>query len=356
MRASGAPASPQPDAPHAPHAARARTRSRLPRAAVCGIVLAALAAGLTACGTSGSSGSDSGGDTAGGAFPAEVATKFGNVTIPEKPKRVVALGWGDAETALALGVQPIGQSDWLAFGGDGVGPWAKGMYKKSPKKIGTLEPEYEKIAALQPDLILDTKSSGAKTRYETLKKIAPTVGVPKGGDQYKTSWEKQTRMVSQALGREDQGKKLIAKTEKRFDEAAEAHPEFQGKTITLGSRTSGDYGAYVHGTGRVDFVERLGFKNNPKVEAKAGKAFSIPVSRENLGILDADLTVMAPIGIGAKKISGDPLFKAVPSVKDGRSVVFDNEDISSAFATDSVLSVSYALKKVVPLFSEPLKK
>lgn len=369
MRASGIPTSPtspahtehpaNPANPAPPGNRRGTRKSRLPRVAVSGVVLAALAVGLTACGSGDSSGSGSGSggdDTAGGAFPAKVATKFGKVTIPEKPQRVVALGWGDAETALALGVQPIGQSDWLAFGGEGVGPWAKGMYKKSPKKIGTLEPEYEKIAALQPDLILDTKSSGAKSRYETLKKIAPTVAVPKGGDQYKISWEKQTEMVAQALGRKDQGKKLIAKTGKRFEAAAKAHPEFKGKTITLGARTGTEYGAYVHGTGRVDFVERLGFKNNPKVEAKAGKAFSIPVSRENLDLLDADLTVIAPIGVDAKKVTSDPLYKALPSVKDGRSLVFDNKDISSAFATDSVLSVSYALKKVVPMFAEPLKK
>lgn len=346
-----APESPSPRSSRAAGAARTPARRRsAARPAVAVAVLAALTLGVTACGKSDSSssaGSDGGGAT--------VATKFGKVKTPAKPKRVVALGWGDAETALALGVQPVGQSDWLAFGGDGTGPWAKGLYKKSPKKIGTLEPEYEKIAALKPDLILDTKSSGSQERYDTLKKIAPTVGVPKGGDQYKVSWEKQTRMVAQALGREDKGKSLIAKTERAFDRAREEHPEFKGKTITVGSRTGSEYGAYVRGGGRVDFVERLGFKNNPAVEAKAGKAFSVPVSREKLDMLDADLTVMSPIGVSAKKISGDELYKAIPSVKDGRSVVFDDTNLSSAFATDSVLSVTYALKKVVPLFSEPLK-
>ncbi|MFS8198292.1 iron-siderophore ABC transporter substrate-binding protein [Streptomyces sp. CWNU-52B] len=312
---------------------------------------------LAACGSS----SDESGTQEGvaqqsdGSFPAKVATKFGTVTVDAAPRRVVALGWGDAETALALGVQPVGASDWLAFGGDGVGPWAKGLYDKSPQKIGTLEPEYEKIAALQPDLILDTKSSGDQTRYDTLSKIAPTVGVPKGGDQYKISWEKQTTMVAQALGRSDDGKKLIAETGQKFTDAAEAHPEFKDKTITLGSRTASAWGAYVHGTGRVDFVERLGFRNNPAIEAKAGSAFSVPVSEENLRLLDADLTVMAPIGVTAEKISSDPLFRAVPSVKAGHSVVFDDLDISQAFATDSVLSVGYALKHVVPLFAAPLK-
>ena len=54
-----------------------------------------------------------------------IDTKFGSVEVPKDPKKVVALGWGDAETALALGVQPVGASDWVEFGGKGVGPWAE---------------------------------------------------------------------------------------------------------------------------------------------------------------------------------------------------------------------------------------
>ncbi|OPF82398.1 ABC transporter substrate-binding protein [Streptomyces antioxidans] len=330
--------------------------SRAPRRR--GLLIGALALALTgslaACGASKEDTDDGAGQTSSGAFPAKVSTKFGTVTVKQRPKRVVALGWGDAETALALGVRPVGQSDWLAFGGDGVGPWAKGRYATSPQKIGTLEPEYEKIAALQPDLILDTKSSGDQTRYDTLSKIAPTVGIPKGGDQYKITWEKQTTMVSQALGVPDKGDKLIADAKKEFAQAAAEHPEFKGKTITVGSRTASAWGAYVHGTGRLNFVERLGFKANPAVEKKAGKAFSVPVSEENLQLLDADLMVMAPIGTTAKKISDDPLYKSIPAAKQGHSVVFDDTNLSQAFATDSVLSVRYALKHVVPLFAKAL--
>ncbi|NEA30630.1 iron-siderophore ABC transporter substrate-binding protein [Streptomyces sp. SID13031] len=286
---------------------------------------------------------------------AKVSTKFGEISIPAEPKRVVALGWGDAETVLALGVEPVGASDWLAFGGEGVGPWATGRYKQAPQKIGTLEPEFEKIAALKPDLILDTKSSGDQTRYDTLKAIAPTVGVPTGGDAYKVSWEKQTELVAAALGRVDQGRQLIAATKAKVSQTVAQHPEFAGKTITLGSRTSEGYGAYVSGTGRVDFVQRLGFENNPKVEALATEGFAIKVSQEKLDLLDADLTVMAPIGVDAAKISDDPLFKAVPSVKAGHVVVFTDKTLSSAFATDSILSIGYALDKVVPLFAAALR-
>jgi iron complex transport system substrate-binding protein len=313
------------------------------------VLVAVVGGSLVACG------SDSGGASSGSAPYAKVATKFGEVSIPAEPKRVVALGWGDAETALALGVQPVGASDWLAFGGEGVGTWAKGKYQQAPQLIGTLEPEYEKIAALKPDLILDTKSSGDQDRYDTLKAIAPTVGVPTGGESYKVSWEQQTEMVAAALGKVEQGKELIAATKQKFAQAVAANPEFAGKTITLGAKTSEGYGAYVSGTGRVNFVERLGFKNNPTIQAKATEKFSVPVSRENLDQLDAELVVMAPIGVKAQDITGDPLFQAVPSVKAGHVVVFDDKTIASAFATDSVLSTGYALDKVVPLFAAALK-
>lgn len=335
-----------------------RTRRRTPVLMSAGV--AALLVALAACGSSDdgdkdtSSGSGGGAKAADSAFPAKVDTKFGEISVDKQPKRVVALGWGDAETALALGVQPVGASDWLPFGGEGVGPWAKGMYDKKPQLIGTLEPEFEKIAELKPDLILDTKSSGDKTRYDTLSKIAPTVDVPKGGDQYMISWKKQTEMISAALGLKDKGDQLIKQTEDKFAAVREEHPEFKNKTITLGSRTSDGYGAYVHGTGRTDFVERLGFQNNPKVEAKAGAGFSINISKENLDLLNSDLTVMTAIGVPDKTIENDPLYKAVPSVKAGHSLIFD-EKSSQAFATDSVLSVQYALDHVVPQLAAKLK-
>ncbi|MFJ9620303.1 iron-siderophore ABC transporter substrate-binding protein [Streptomyces sp. NPDC101181] len=336
-------------------APRARRLRRTP-VLVAGTV-AALLVGLSACGSSDDSGSsESAAPASEGAFPAKVATKFGEVTVDKQPQRIVALGWGDAETVLALGGQPVGASDWLAFGGEGVGPWAKGRYEKKPQMIGTLEPEFEKIASLQPDLILDVKSSGDQNRYDTLKKIAPTVGVAKGSEQYKSSWKQQTTMIAAAMGVPEKGEKLIAETEKKFTDAAKAHPEFAGKTITVGSRTSEGYGVYVGGTGRIDFVERLGFKNNPKAEAQAGESFSVPVSKENLDLIDADLTVMGPIGIPKTDITDDPLYQAVPSVKAGNAVVFTEGTVSQAFATDSLLSVAYALDEVVPLFADKVKK
>lgn len=129
-------------------------------------------------------GADPAGATSEQAFPVTIETAFEAVTIEEPPRRIVALGWGDAEVVLALGGQPVGASDWLEFGGDGVGPWSEGLYEQSPELIDTLEPSYEAVAALEPDLILDVKGSGDQQRYDLLSGIATTIGIPEGGADY----------------------------------------------------------------------------------------------------------------------------------------------------------------------------
>ena len=77
-----------------------------------GAVLLAATVLVAGCGSSdGQSSEDaaaSGSPASDGAFPVTVETAFGPVEIAEEPQRVVALGWSDAETALALGVQPVG--------------------------------------------------------------------------------------------------------------------------------------------------------------------------------------------------------------------------------------------------------
>ena len=315
------------------------------------VILAAMALLLTAACQGTAEPSPESGDAAAG-FPVTIATKFGDVTIEAKPQRVVALGWGDAETALALGVQPVGASDWLAFGGEGVGPWAKGLYSTPPKIIGTLEPSYEDIAELAPDLILDTKSSGDQARYDRLSAIAPTVGVPEGGDNYLINADRQTTMVAAALGLPEQGEQLLADIEKSFADTAAAHPEFKDKTITVAAFTSEGWGAYVSAADRPRFLYRLGFVPNPAIEKERPDGFSVRVSTERLDLLDSDLLIVQPIGKTAEDVTQISTFQAIPAVRDGRYLILDQSDVRQAFSLNSPLSIRYALDTVTPLLAE----
>ncbi len=322
-------------------------------------VVATLMAGLSACSSQPATGTSAGPSEsapAAGAFPATVSTKFGDVTVTAKPTRVVALGWGDAETALALGVQPVGASDWLGFGGEGVGPWAKGLYATPPEIIGTLEPSFEKIAALKPDLIIDVKSSGDQARYDRLKSIATTIGVPQGGDSYLASQEQQVTMISTALGEKEKGAALLKEVSDAFAAAAAAHPAWKGKTMSAATKTADGWGAYIEGSERVTFMQNLGFVQNPKIAALEANAtgFSVSLSPEKLDDIDADVVVAFPIFIDTDKLTGDAAWKAVPAVKAGRAVVIDG-DLASAYSLGTTLATKYAIENLVPKLDAALK-
>ncbi|BBG00312.1 MULTISPECIES: iron-siderophore ABC transporter substrate-binding protein [Pseudonocardia] len=318
--------------------------------------LAALTAALAlvaGCG-SGPAADGTGPAAADGAFPVTVPTAFGDVTIPEQPQRVVALGWSDAETALALGVEPVGAADWLAIGDDGLGPWVPQNYTTPPTVLGTLEVDLEAVAALEPDLILDTRAAGTRDRYDRLNQLGvPVVGIPAGGENYLTTWRDQLRTVGAALGRAEQAGQLQDDLEQRFADARAQHPQLAGATVVSGARnTLGEYAAYTAGSGRVTFLEELGMALAPQIAALPTEGFSTPISRERMNLLDADVTVMQPIGKDATEIENDPLWQAVPSVSAGRGVLLSDRDVSQAFSAASVQGWTYALERTVPRLAD----
>ncbi|MGY1827360.1 iron-siderophore ABC transporter substrate-binding protein [Blastococcus sp. SYSU DS0541] len=321
--------------------------------------LAATALVVTGCGSGDDAAPATEGEATGGsssaAFPVTVETAFGDVTVEEQPTRVVALGWSDAETALALGVEPVGASDWLAVGGDdGLGDWVEQGYEEPPVLIETLEPSFEAIAALEPDLILDTRSSGDQDRYDLLSEIAPTIGQPEGVGPYQTSWQQQLELVGQALGKTEGAEELATQVEQAFADAAAEHPEFDGTEVAVGAYTSEGFGAYVSGDSRVQFMEQLGFENKAEIEALATENFFVPVSEEQLSLLDAELTVVFPIFVEASEFTGNPLWQALPAVQEGRAVVLEDLTVLNAFSSASAPGLLYAIDATAPQFAEAL--
>ncbi|MDO4927525.1 MAG: iron-siderophore ABC transporter substrate-binding protein [Corynebacterium sp.] len=279
-----------------------------------------------------------------GVYPTSIDTKFGEVVIDEAPQRVVALGWGDAETALALGVQPVGASDWLGFEGDGVGPWVTQSYSESPEILGTTELDYEAIAALNPDLILDVRSSGDQDRYDTLSAIAPTVGVPVDGDNYLTTREQQVKMIAAALGKTEEGEQELASVDDRIAEIRDAHPEWSDQTISVLAKSAEEWAAYTAGDARADLLLDLGFQENPWVAEQAASedSFYLGLSPENLGEANSDVVVALPISGDAAELENDPAWQALPAVIDGKAIVVDG-DLAQAFSLGTVEATLWAL-------------
>ncbi|MET0187610.1 MAG: iron-siderophore ABC transporter substrate-binding protein [Pseudonocardia sediminis] len=298
------------------------------------------------------------GCSSGPAAPADgpsVDTIFGPVQVPAAPQRVVALGWGDAEAALAVGVQPVGASDWLAFGGEGVGPWAAGRYTTPPQITGTLDIDYEQVAALRPDVILWTRSDNTEETYRRLSRIAPTVAAPAGvANTYGTTWDAQARLVADALGRPAEGDAVLSRVQQKFAAVRTEHPSWAGRTATIGVRNAGAYAAYVPGGTRADFVTALGFVIKPDIVRENARNFSVSLGTENVGRLDADIVLLSLIGASAADVRDDPLVRRMPSYRDGRFIVLEDPTVARAFSGATALSTEYALDTTVPLIEKAL--
>ncbi len=311
---------------------------------------------LAACGGGGSdTGSEPSGETAEG-YPVTVETLFGDVEIGDKPENVVALGWSDAETALALGVQPVGVSDWQGYGGVGVGPWAADLFDSEPSLIDTMEPSVESVASLDPDVILDTRSDNSDERHTLLDPIAPVVGPPPGVEvTYGTTWQQQTRQVAQVVGEEERGEELVTELEDRFEQIREDHPEFADLTIAVGAYFDGQYGAYVPGDTRADVLADLGFEYKPELVERADGAFYVDLSSELVEELDADLTIVFPIGDVVDTLNEDPVLQGIGSAEDDRLIILEDPELANAFSSGSTLGVNHALDEIVPLIQETLE-
>ncbi len=337
------------------------TRSA-PRATAGAAVLTAALLALTGCSSSSSSEGDA--PAGGGDVLGTVDTMFGTIEVP-KPEgdlRVVALGWSDAEMALALGVKPVAVFDWQSFGEEdkGVGPWASDLFGDVTPEILERADEtlnYEQIEVLDPDVILNSRSANDEKEFTRLNEIAPTVYGPAGTAAFATSWDVQLETVAAALGKSDEGATIIEDTKAEIADAAEAHPEFEGLTTVAGTKFGDAYGAYLAGDGRFDILADLGFSNAPGIEELEPSGFFTAVSAEQVSALDADVPVILPIGYTLAETQADPLIASLSAVQEGRAVFIDpDSDLSGAYSAASPLAIPVVLDQLVPQLAEAAAK
>lgn len=262
---------------------------------------------------------------------------------------------------LALDVKPVAVREW--FGGKPFATW-----EWAQDELGDAEPEvlpaselnFERIAGLRPDVILGTYSGLTEDEYGTLSEIAPTIAQPGDHPDFGIPWQEQTRTVGRALGREDRADGLVAEVEARFDRAREEHPEFEGASgVVVGLSTEGDsYTPSPYGPqdARSRFLEALGFEIPDEIAQLAGDAFSANLSRERLGLIDADVLIWVPVlAENFEAVQNDPLYNRLDAPREGRDL-FLEETLAGALSFGTVLSLPFLLDRLVSRLAEAVGK
>lgn len=289
--------------------------------------------------------------TAASRFPRTVQHALGSTTIDAEPQRIVALIDRDADTLLALGITPVAIRSRYGFEA-GVGPWATDrLGAATPTVWGGGELDLEAIVAVQPDLLVYTVSGGDTDEYEALSQIAPTLALPVGSVPWGATPEQSLHLIAEGLGREAEAERVLADYHAYLAGVAAEHPEFAGKTFTYLDIYSGTVANYAQDHIVNSVMYEIGFEPSAGTLAiPAGEAHQ-EVSTERLPEHDADIVFAYPFGSTLEELkTAIPTLAAMDSVNEGRFFLL--EDL--AFSNSSLLSVPYALERLLPRITDAL--
>ncbi|TDC69400.1 iron-siderophore ABC transporter substrate-binding protein [Actinomadura sp. GC306] len=316
-----------------------------------------LTLGLAACG---GEEPESGGDgkaAAEGGFPVSVQHKYGTTEIKAAPERVVTVGMTDQDAVLALGVKPVGVVEFTGLGlGVAEYPWSAQKWGGAkPEVVGQREDlEFEKIAALRPDLIIGLYTGITKADYDKLSKIAPTVAQSADHADYAMPWQEMTLVTGRALGKEAQAKEVVAGVERGFAEAREKNPSLAGKTFAVADPFKpGQYAVFGPTDPKVEFMKSLGMTVPDPVAQAAGKEQAAVIGSERLDMVDVDrLIFLTSVPDAEKTVEKDDVYTGLKVAKEDRVVFVPYNPTGAAVSFNTVLSIPYAIGQMVPLLTK----
>lgn len=287
-------------------------------------------------------------------FPVTIEHKFGSVTIPNAPERVITVGFSEQDPVLALGVVPVAVRDWFGDQPYGVWPWAQDELGDATPELMQMpfgELNYELITSLDPDLIVATHSGITAEEYDLLAQIAPTLAQPDEYPDFGVPWQVQTQLIGRALGREEQARELIAEVEALIAAANTAHNGFGGASVAwvTPAAEAGQFWVVGENTPPLRFLTGLGLTYDPAISAVVGDLDSAQISSESLNLLDVGvLIVRAETPEEQEAILSNPLFSQLAVAQEGRIIFFvGNDPVYGALSFSTVLSLPYALEGLV---------
>ncbi len=318
-----------------------RSGTRLRRVLAVGLVsLGALA--LAACGSDdtadGAGATAAGGD---GVYPVTLTTQHGDVTIERAPERIVALDGATADEVLSLGGELTAvASDPDTFAD--VYPWL--VDEVSDIVDGRLVPpsgevNVEAVAATKPDLIIaQSWQMSDAALFRQLNDIAPVV-IPESSD-VNVDWDQRLLTTAKALGATDAANALIDEARASFSEVGATVPDIESKTYQL---VRADPDGWGFGNGSV--LELFGLTPAANQDNTQGGP---SLSKERTSELDADvLGVWAPTPELRAALDDDPLFQALPAVKNG-TVYYPDLALATAVNTPAPMALAWAKDRLAP--------
>lgn len=255
-----------------------------------------------------------------------VTTPNGAVAIPSNPKKVVALG---EEFMLAnlldLGVKPVASS---SSGSDGKFiQWKNAPSLAGIEPLANQEPDFERIVALQPEVIVSWKGIAERLGYDRLSKIAPTLVVDELG-----GFRQTYKDLAAIFGKDSDATARIAAYESPV-KAAGTEVKAAGRKISVATIFPGGSMTVYSDTGAdaASVILDMGFALSPdKVTLAPTRSLGrVTISAEQFNVLQGDTIVLVQSSsiegedAAVKEVMANSLFKSLPAAAANRVKTID---------------------------------
>ena len=258
-------------------------------------------------------------------------------TVPDDPQRVVVLSELDLDSALTLGVQPVG-----TVNGRGQGTLPRYLLDKAGKAIqvvGDLDnPNLEKLIDLEPDLILTGQTK--PELLALLQEIAPTVVTGNWGEPWKTVFNRSANVMN----KEAEAKAFLARYDARLAQARSKLAKHQGEQVSI-VRWNPKGPSYMHGgTFASSVVNEMGLAR-PAHQIGDKSPHSPALSLESLNLLDGDWLVVGTLSASGdavdamKQAEQTPAFQQLGAIKGKRFGAVDGSLWTSTGGPQAALQV-----------------
>lgn len=294
--------------------------------------------------------------------PVTIDSALGSATIEAEPERIITLGQGSTETAIALGTTPVGMEEY-PWGADETGylPWVHDEVTERGDELpelitGATELDIEAIVELEPDLILAPWSGVTQEQYDLLADIAPTVAYPE--QPWTIEWEQQIEIIGEALGQPTQAEELIDDIHGQFEAARDE--SYEDLTFSYIYNTGpGTLGVFYPDEQRVAMVSALGLTPDPvidelRTEYDAPGTQSALIGLENADQLaDSDLLFTFYMDEASRQeIEAQDLYASMPAMQADAMVAAEDQSFVTASSIINPLTVPYTLERYKPMIDE----
>lgn len=268
----------------------------------------------------------------------------GSTDIKAAPTAVAAIGPGDADAVLSLGVQPV------AIGGVGAQPpsWLQDKITGKPAIMNFVDTNT--IKGAHPDVIIATGDIDEAT-YQRLAEIAPTITRP-ADTKAVWNWQTQLQWIGKIVGRDTTATQLISQAGAQQTDLKNQNSKLAGKSVSMLNYSDDSITQVLTPSFAADFLTGLGLNyDNRLLRTKDDKGPTRPMADQGkLYLIQTNLVIV----VRTDKAAGGGGQAGLPGAltfNPGLIVVDDPAVVAALADPGGYLASQYLDSRLVPMLA-----